>query len=500
MALALVHSRARCGLLAPQVTVEVHLSRGLPGFHLVGLPETSVKEAKDRVRSALINSGFEFPDQKITVNLAPADLPKEGGRFDVAIALGVLHASGQLQADLSGYEFFGELALSGEIRSIPGEIPLALACKMAGRIAILPLQNAVQAQQIPQIQLCGAAHLLQLHAFLVHQQPLPAIPALVSTEPELYPDLAEVRGQAQAKRALEIAAAGEHNMLMFGPAGTGKSMLAQRLPGILPPLTDSEALETAAIYSVAAQARSFSQWHQRPFRQPHHTCSAVALVGGGSVPRPGEISLAHGGTLFLDEVPEFPRAVLESLRQPLETAKVFISRAARQAEFPACFQLILALNPSPSGHHKDGRSSPEQIRRYLSRLSGPFLDRIELQVEVPLLAKGSLSQHKTEESSAAVKQRVLAARDRQWQRQQKTNARLTLAELDQHCSLSKADAEYFELCIHQLKLSARSYHKLLKVARTVADLAGHSQIERTDLLEALSYRAFDRLLSYLQSC
>ena len=281
MALALVHSRARCGLQAPLVTVEVHLSRGLPGFQLVGLPETSVKEAKDRVRSALINSGFEFPDHKITVNLAPADLPKEGGRFDLAIALGILHASGQLQATLSGYEFFGELALSGEIRSIVGEIPLALACKMAGHTAVFPLQNAIQAQQIPDMQLCGAEHLLQLHAFLLQQQALPAIPAIPDIQVESYPDLAEVRGQAQAKRVLEIAAAGEHNLLMFGPAGTGKSMLAQRLPGILPGLSDQEALETAAIYSVAAQPRTLQQWHQRPFRQPHHTCSAVALVGGG---------------------------------------------------------------------------------------------------------------------------------------------------------------------------------------------------------------------------
>lgn len=499
MALALVHSRARCGLLAPLVTVEVHLSRGLPGFQLVGLPETSVKEAKDRVRSALINSGFEFPDYKITVNLAPADLPKEGGRFDLAIALGILQASGQLHADLTGYEFFGELALSGDIRSIVGEIPLALACKMAGHIAVFPLHNAVQAQQVPAIQLYGAEHLLQVHSFLLGQQALPAIPAATEPEPEFYPDLSEVKGQAQAKRALEIAAAGEHNLLLFGPAGTGKSMLAQRLPGILPALTEQEALETAAVYSVAAIPRPLTQWHSRPFRQPHHTSSAIALVGGGSIPRPGEISLAHGGVLFLDEAPEFPRAVLESLRQPLETGKVFISRAARQAEFPANFQLIVALNPSPSGHHKDGRSQPEQIRRYLSRLSGPFLDRIELQVELPLLAMGSLREQKSAEDSSVVKQRVAAARTIQQQRQGKTNARLNLSELEQYCALTAADADYFESCLHQLKLSARSYHKLLRVARTVADLADHPQIQRSDLLEALSYRAFDRLLSYLHS-
>lgn len=499
MALALVHSRARCGLQAPAVTVEVHLSRGLPGFQLVGLPETSVKEAKDRVRSALINSGFEFPDHKITVNLAPADLPKEGGRFDLAIALGILHASGQLQADLSGYEFFGELALSGQIRSIVGEIPLALACKMAGRTAVFPLSNAIQAQQVSELQLCGAEHLLQIHAFLLQHQDLPTIPALPEVQPELYPDLAEVRGQAQAKRVLEIAAAGEHNVLLFGPAGTGKSMLAQRFPGILPRLTDQEALETAAIYSVAAQPRSAQQWHQRPFRQPHHTCSAVALVGGGSAPRPGEISLAHNGVLFLDEVPEFPRAVLETLRQPLESGKVYISRAARQAEFPARFQLVVALNPSPSGHHKDGRSSPEQIRRYLSRLSGPFLDRIELQVEVSLLPKGSLSHQKDTECSEVIKARVDAARAIQRQRQGKANARLSLTELEQYCQLNPQDADYFENCLTQLKLSARSYHKLLKVARTVADLAQRPQIERTDLLESLSYRSFDRLLHYLQS-
>src|SRR5690606_34455545 len=336
MSLAVVYSRARHGLDAPLVTVEVHISNGLPAFQLVGLPETSVKESRDRVRSAMVNSGFAFPDRKITVNLAPADLPKEGGRFDLPIALGIIVASGQLaEKSLLGYEFCGELALSGEIRPIVGEIPVAIACRDAGREVVLPMLNAQQAQQVPKVAVHGAEHLLQVHSFLLAQQALPAIPALPARAVTPQPDLADVKGQAHAKRVLEIAAAGEHNLLMLGPAGTGKSMLAQRLPGIMPPLTEQEALATAAIYSIAGLQRNLTDWQQRPFRSPHHTSSAVALVGGGSVPRPGEISLSHHGILFLDELPEFPRKVLDVLREPLETGVVHISRAARQAEFPA---------------------------------------------------------------------------------------------------------------------------------------------------------------------
>jgi magnesium chelatase family protein len=500
MSLAVVYSRARYGLDAPLVTVEVHISNGLPAFQLVGLPETSVKESRDRVRSAMVNSGFAFPDRKITVNLAPADLPKEGGRFDLPIALGIIVASGQLaEKSLLGFEFCGELALSGDIRPILGEIPVAIACREAKRAIVLPMLNAQQAQQVSNVAVHGAEHLLQVHSFLLAQQALPAIPPLPVAKMSQQADLADVKGQAHAKRVLEITAAGEHNLLMLGPAGTGKSMLAQRLPSIMPPLTESEALATAAIYSIAGLTRNLTDWRQRPFRSPHHTSSAVALVGGGSVPRPGEISLAHHGMLFLDELPEFPRKVLDVLREPLETNKVHISRAARQAEFPAQFQLIAALNPSPTGHHEDGRSSPEQVMRYLNRLSGPFIDRIELQIEVPLLPKGMLSQASQEESSASVRERVLAARTVQLQRQGKANARLNGREIALYCPLSQADASFLEETIHRFKLSARTYHKVIKVARTIADLQLHSDISKAHIMEALSYRALERLLSYLKN-
>ena len=498
MTLALIHSRARLGLEAPAVTIEVHLSAGLPAFQLVGLAETTVREARDRVRSALLTCGFDFPDRKIIVNLAPADLPKEGGRFDLPIAIGILVASGQLPAAaVADTEFYGELALSGEIRPIVGEIPLALAAQQAGRALLLPMQNAIAAQQIPDAGVLGAWHLLQVHSHLLGQQALPAIPPPVESPVTNPLCLSDVKGQQHAKRALEIAACGSHNLLMYGPPGTGKSMLAQRLPGILPPLTFSEALESAALYSIAALAAP-GGFRQRPFRQPHHTSSAPALAGGGKLPKPGEISLAHHGVLFLDELPEFQRHVLDALREPLETGVVHISRAGRQAEFPAQFQLVAALNPSPTGHHLDGRASKEQILRYLARISGPLTDRIDLQLEVPLLPAGQLSQAQTGDSSVQVAARVLAGRERQLSRQGKPNARLSSGELERCCPLHSADSIFLEQAVQQLQLSSRSFHKLWKVARTVADLADCAEINRAHLLEALSYRAFDKLLRYLR--
>ena len=502
MSLAIVYTRAQVGIDAPLVSVEVHLSGGLPGLFIVGLPEAAVKESKDRVRGAILNSQFEFPSRRITINLAPADLPKEGGRFDLPIALGILAASGQINRERLGqYEFLGELALGGEVRRIRGVLPATLACRDAGRTLLVSGDNVAEALLVGGVKVLGAAHLLEVCRQLTTGAALEP-PAPQPREPLaalLERDLSDVRGQQHAKRALEIAAAGGHNLLLIGPPGTGKTMLASRLPGIMPPLTEAEALETAAIASISAQGLDLKQWGVRPFRAPHHTASGVALVGGGGQPRPGEISLAHHGVLFLDELPEYDRRVLEVLREPLESGRITISRAARQADFPARFQLVAAMNPCPCGYLGDAERhcacGQEQVRRYRARVSGPLIDRIDLHIEVPRLAHRLLRGDVAEESSATVRARVCVARDRQLQRAGKSNSTLGTREIERYCTLSENDHRLLEQALERLGLSPRAYHRILKVARTIADLAGSDNIKTSHLTEAISYRALDRSLA-----
>jgi magnesium chelatase family protein len=498
MSLAILHSRSIDGLAAPEVAVEVHLAGGLPSFTLVGLPDTEVKEARDRVRAALQNSGFDFPAKRITVNLAPADLPKESGRFDLPIALGILAASGPIPKNaLAGYEFAGELSLSGELRPIRGALAMVLAAGGRGRCFVLPQTSAREAALADEVRVLTATTLLEVCAHLTGQGVLKeciAEAVEIETAHDI-PDLADVRGQTQAKRALEIAAAGGHSLLLAGPPGTGKSMLACRLPGLLPPMTQAAALESAAVLSLAGQFHP-EHFRRHPYRAPHHTASSAALVGGGSVPRPGEISLAHQGVLFLDELPEFDRRVLEALREPLESGRIHISRAARQAEFPAQFQLIAAMNPCPCGYLGDAkgrcRCTPDQVLRYRNKLSGPLLDRIDLQIEVPALPAEALQQAADGESSATVRARVTLARERQLARQGKANARLTTKEIDAYCQPGAAAATLLKTAVARLNLSARAYHRVLKVARTIADLAGSDTIEAQHVAEAVQYRRFAR--------
>ena len=494
MALAIVHSRSLDGLAAPEVAVEVHLAGGLPSVTLVGLPDTEVKEARDRVRAALQNSGFEFPPRRITVNLAPADLPKESGRFDLPIALGILAASGQIPAaSLEGYEFAGELSLSGELRPIRGALAMVLAAGRTGRRFVLPTASAREAALSGE-PILQADSLLAVCAHLCGQTPLAeCLPETSDAADGEAPDLADVRGQAPAKRALEVAAAGGHSLLLAGPPGSGKSMLAMRLPGLLPPLSAEAALESAAVLSLAGVFVT-ERFGERPFRSPHHTSSTAALVGGGSVPRPGEISLAHRGVLFLDELPEFERRVLEALREPLETGRIHIARAAHQAEFPARFQLVAAMNPCPCGYHgaRSGRCrcTPDQVARYRGKLSGPLLDRIDLQLEVPALAAEELQATPRSEPSAAVRARVVAARGRQQARQGKPNARLTPREVETHCTPDADGAALLRQAMARLGLSARAYHRLLRVARSIADLAGSPAVTSEHVAEAVQYRRF----------
>ncbi len=509
MSLSLVRSRALLGLDARPVQVEVHLANGLPSFTLVGLADTEVKEARERVRSAIANAGLEFPSNKrITVNLAPADLPKDSGRFDLPIALGILAASGQISAArLADWEFAGELSLGGELRPVRGAIAMSLALhRAAGHDAttarlVLPPGSAEEAALVPQAQVYRANHLLDVIArFLPESTAAPEPPddrgwARLSAQaitPTAHPaDLADVKGQAAARRALEIAAAGGHSLLMLGPPGSGKSMLAHRFAGLLPPMSTLEALESAAVASLAGRF-DLQRWGQRPTCAPHHSASAVALVGGGSPPRPGEISLAHHGVLFLDELPEFPRAALEALREPLESGHIRISRAAMQTEFPARFQLVAAMNPCPCGflgHPTQAcRCTPDQVARYQGKLSGPLLDRIDLHVEVPALPTEHLLTHSMGEASAVVRERVVAARDRSQARQGMANQSLAGRMLDQHALAEPTALKFLHTTAARLGWSARSTHRALRVARTIADLAGAQGVSASHVAEAVQYR------------
>ncbi len=503
MSLSLVQSRALLGLEAAAVTVEVHLANGLPSFTLVGLADVEVKEARERVRCAIQNSGLEFPHNKrITVNLAPADLPKDSGRFDLPIALGILAASGQIDAArLGGYEFAGELSLSGELRPVRGALAMSLALH-AGRIAtrlVLPPGSAEEAALVPQAQVYRAQHLLDVvqHFLPLSEAPTPEnagwtrVTAMPLSTAAKYPDLADVKGQLGARRALEIAAAGGHSLLLTGPPGSGKSMLAHRFAGLLADMTSEEALQSAALASLGGSF-SLSRWARRPTCSPHHTASAVALVGGGSPPRPGEISLAHHGVLFLDELPEFPRTALEALREPLETGTITISRAARRCEFPAHFQLIAAMNPCPCGYlgsaHRACRCTPDQVARYQGRISGPLMDRIDLHVEVGAVAPSDLLQADPGESSACVRARSSAARERALSRQGKVNHHLQGQELDLHLLLDESATRFLNAAATRLGWSGRGTHRALKVARTIADLAGARTVQVTHLAEAMQYR------------
>lgn len=497
--LAMIHARTVVGVTALPVIVEVHLANGLPAFSTVGLPEAAVKESKDRVRGAILNSGFEFPAKRITVNLSPADIPKTGSRFDLPIAIGILAASGQIPADkLKEFELIGELALDGQLRKIAGVLPTALACQEQNRILVVPSGNAAEAALAEQTQSCHAPHLLNVCQHLAGQGTLHVCVANAKTVKKLsYPDIADVKGQPSAKRALEIAACGGHSLLFIGPPGAGKSMLASRLPGILPELSIDEALQSAAIQSVANGEFNITRWRQRPFRNPHHSASSVALVGGGSQPRPGEISQAHKGILFLDEFTEFSRATLEQLREPLETGKINIARASQCTQYPAEFMLIAACNPCKCGFLGDGtercKCSPTSIESYRAKLSGPMLDRIDMHVHLPRVDLKTLQSKTADgETSDMVKSRVTQTRNLQLQRQNKLNSQLASKELEKYCDLNDELLSFLETVCEKLHMSARAYHRILKLARTIADMSDEQMISKNHLSEAIGFRSLDR--------
>jgi magnesium chelatase family protein len=501
MSYATINTQALNGVSALPVCVEVHISSGLPALSIVGLPEAAVRESKDRVRAAIINSGFDFPMQRITVNLAPADLPKDGGRYDLPIAIGILAASGQIpDENLAQLEFHGELALSGELRPVSGALPVAIGAKNNNLTLILPQPSAELAALIKQADVFQASSLLSICRYLHQQEDLLRPQVKPPTQPKHELDISDVKGQHRAKRALEISAAGRHNMIMVGPPGTGKTMLASRLPGLLPDLTEQQAIDSASIKSISHQGFDIKEWGQRPFRAPHHTASGVALVGGGPNPKPGEISLAHNGVLFLDELTEFDRHTLDVLREPLETGTITISRAARQAEFPANFQLIAAMNPCPQGYNCDGKSlcqcTVEQQKKHRSRISAPLLDRIDIHIEVPAIDRQSLSENNSNaETNDVIKARVNNAFKKQIQRCGKTNAELSSRETEKFCSLKPAEIKLLDQAMEKLKLSARAYHRILRMSRTIADLDNATDINAQHLSEAISYRSLDRFIS-----